>query len=179
VRPAPSVTTVAFVVFIVFLPETNAFRPGRPARGRRTWTSVLSMRSSTPGGPGVGEDAGEGAEPQARAVRDGEPAGREQGADLMDGAGDGGAVHLAERGDGGVRELVAQVNQGDDDTVGDRKVVVRAGAGCAQAVVTPAFAQPGLLRGHPVAREAGDELATAARLQAGEDTLAHGRAGPS
>ena len=48
VRPCPSVTTVAFFVFIFFLPETNARRPGLPARGRRTWTSVPSIRSSTP-----------------------------------------------------------------------------------------------------------------------------------
>jgi hypothetical protein len=73
----------------------------------------------------------------------------------MDGAGDGGAVHLAERGEGGVRELVAQVNEGDDDAVGEGKVVVRSSAGCAQAVVTPASAQPGLLAGRPVARAAG------------------------
>ena len=48
VRPSPSVTTVAFLVFIFFFPETNAFRPGLLARGRRTCTSVPSMRSSTP-----------------------------------------------------------------------------------------------------------------------------------
>jgi hypothetical protein len=42
------VTTVAFLVFIFFLPETNARRPGLLARGRRTWTSVPSSRSSTP-----------------------------------------------------------------------------------------------------------------------------------
>ena len=53
------------------------------------------------------------------------------------------------------------------------------GAGGAQAVVAPAFEQPGLLGRRPRAGEIGDEPAEAARLQAGEDTLAQGRAGPS
>lgn len=48
VRPCPSVMTVAFLVFCFFLPETKARRPGVFARGRRTWTSVPSNRSSTP-----------------------------------------------------------------------------------------------------------------------------------
>jgi hypothetical protein len=39
---------VVLAVFCFFLPETKALRPGRPALGRRTWVSVLSMRSSTP-----------------------------------------------------------------------------------------------------------------------------------
>jgi hypothetical protein len=47
-------------------------------------------------GGGVGEDVGEGAQPQARAVGDGEPAGGQQRADLADRAGDGGAVHPAQ-----------------------------------------------------------------------------------
>ena len=160
------------------MPETNAFRPGQ-ARGAADLDFRAVDAELDAAGGGVGEDVGEGAEPQARAVRDGEPAGCEQRADLMDGAGDGGAVHLAERGEGGVRELVAQVNEGDDDAVGEGKVVVRAGAGCAQALVTPASAQPGLLAGHPAAGQIGNQLAEAARLQAGEDTLAQGRAGPS
>jgi hypothetical protein len=116
---------------------------------------------------------------QVRAVRDGEPAGREEGADLMDGAGNRRAVHLARRGEGGARELVAQVDEGDDDAAGERQVVVRAGAGGAQALVSPAFEQPGVFRGGPGPGEFGGELAEAARLQAGEDTLAQGRAGPS
>jgi hypothetical protein len=47
VRPSPSVTTVAFLVFIFFLPDMKARRPGLFARGRRTWTSVPSIRIST------------------------------------------------------------------------------------------------------------------------------------
>ena len=77
----------------------------------------------------------------------------------MDGAGDGGAADLVQRGEGGVRELVAQVNEGDDDAVGEGKVVVRAGAGRALAVVTSAIAQPGVFPGRPGSGEFGDELA--------------------
>jgi hypothetical protein len=48
VRPWPSLTTVGLRVFCLHLPEMNARRPGRWARGRRTWVSVPSRRSSTP-----------------------------------------------------------------------------------------------------------------------------------
>ncbi|MDO0909381.1 hypothetical protein QQM39_00425 [Streptomyces sp. DT2A-34] len=48
VRPFSSVMTVAFLVFVFFLPETNARRPGLFAPGRRTWTSVPSIRRVTP-----------------------------------------------------------------------------------------------------------------------------------
>ena len=58
-------TTVAFLVFIFFLPETNARRPGLLARGRRTCTSVPSIRSFDALGGGVGEDVRQGAQPQA------------------------------------------------------------------------------------------------------------------
>ena len=47
-RPWPSLIAVALMVFCFFLPDTNARRPGRPARGRRTCTSVPSIRSFTP-----------------------------------------------------------------------------------------------------------------------------------
>jgi hypothetical protein len=40
--------TAAFLVFIFFLPDTNARRPGLPAHGRLTGTSVPSIRSVTP-----------------------------------------------------------------------------------------------------------------------------------
>ena len=47
-RPSWSLTAVDLMVFCFFLPDTNARRPGRPARGRRTCTSVPSIRSFTP-----------------------------------------------------------------------------------------------------------------------------------
>jgi hypothetical protein len=46
----------------------------------------------------------------------------------------------------------------------------------AHPLVTPAFTQPGLLSRRPGIREPGDGPAEAPRLDAGEDTLAQGRA---
>jgi hypothetical protein len=75
-----------------------------------------------------------------------------------------------------VRELEAECDKGDDDAVSERQVVAGTRAGCPHAVMTPAFTQPGLLRGRPGACEVGDELTEPSRLEAGEDTLAQGRA---
>jgi hypothetical protein len=47
-RPCPSLIIAAFSVFCFFLPDTNALRPGRFAFGRRTCTSVPSMRNVIP-----------------------------------------------------------------------------------------------------------------------------------
>ena len=47
-RPQPSLMAVGLMVFCFFLPDTNARRPGRFAGGRRTCTSVPSMRRCTP-----------------------------------------------------------------------------------------------------------------------------------
>jgi hypothetical protein len=47
VRPWPSLKVVVLMVFCFFFPEMKTLRPGRPALGRRTWTSVPSIRSST------------------------------------------------------------------------------------------------------------------------------------
>jgi hypothetical protein len=89
----------------------------------------------------------------------------------MDGTGDSRAVHPVKPGEGGVRELVPQVNEGDDDPVSERQVMTRSRAGRAQAPVTTAPFQPGLLGRHPRASQARYERAEPARLQAREDTL--------
>ena len=128
---------------------------------------------------GVGEDVGQGAQPQVRAAGHGEPAGREERADLADRPGDGGAVDPVELGERGVRELESQLDEGDDDAVSERKVVARARARGSHPLVTSAFEQPGLLGRLPGIGEADGEPAEPSRLEAGEDTLAQGRAGPS
>jgi len=63
-----------------------------------------------------------------------------------------------------VRQLEPQVDEGDDDAVGERQVVIWARARGAHPVVATAFAQPGFLGGHPGAGQAGDELAEPSRL---------------
>ena len=130
-------------------------------------------------GRGVGVHVGQGAQPQVRTAGHGESAGGQQRPDLPDRAGDGGTVHPVQLGQQLVRKLKPQVNEGDDDPVGKRQVVVRAGARRAHPLVAAALAQPGLLRSRPRSREIRDELAEPPRLQPGEDTLAQGRAGPS
>ena len=130
-------------------------------------------------GGGVGEDVGQGAQPQAGAAGHGEPAGREQRADLMDCAGDGRAVHLVQLGESRMRELEPQVNECDDDAVGERQVVVRARAGGALALVSPPAEQPVFLGFRPGAGQLLDELAQGPAAEPGEDTMRQGRAGPS
>ena len=77
----------------------------------------------------VGEHVRQGAQPQAGLARHGEPAGSQQRPDLPDRAADGGPVNPVQLREGRVRELEPQVNEGDDDPVGEHEVVVRACAG--------------------------------------------------
>src|SRR3954464_2779374 len=50
-RPSASVTTSALTVLARALPETNRWRPALRAAGRRTRTSVASIRPSCPLAP--------------------------------------------------------------------------------------------------------------------------------
>ena len=85
---------------------------------------------------GVGEHVGHGLEPLS--FRDGEPAGGQQRPDLPHRAGDRGAAGAVQLGQQSVRELEPQVNQGDDDRVGERQVVIGASAGRADTLVAAA-----------------------------------------
>jgi hypothetical protein len=130
-------------------------------------------------GSGVGEDIGQRTKPHIGTCGHGEAAGREQRADLVDGAGDRGAVHSVEQSEGGMRKLEAQDDQGDDDPVREDEFVVRSRSGGALPVMAPAFTQPGLLPGHPRPGQLGDQLAQAAARDPRTDMMAQGRAGPS
>ncbi len=74
------------------LPETNRWRPARPAAGRRTHTSVASSRPSCPLVPRVGDDVGSGVQPDS--AGDGAAALGQRRADLADRPGDRGAGTL-------------------------------------------------------------------------------------
>ena len=78
-----------------------------------------------------------------------------------------------------MRELEPQVNEGGDDTVGERQVVVRAGAGGPLALVSPAAAQPVFPGFHPGAGQLADQLGQRPAAEPGADTMRQGRAGPS
>jgi hypothetical protein len=112
VRPRPSETMVVLIVFCLRLPETNARRPGRPGRGRRTWgLGGVDSQLNALGG-GIAEHIDQGAQPHPGQARHREPACGQQRADLGDRVGDGGAIHAVEQGQGVVWELEAQNDQG-------------------------------------------------------------------
>jgi hypothetical protein len=124
---------VVLMVFCLRLPETNARRPGRLARGRRTWVSVSSMRSSTPAGGGVGDHICQGVHPHAGCIGDGEATPGQQRSDLVDCAGDGGAVHPVQHCQGLVGQLGPQDYQGDQHPVTEHQPLAGSGAGGALA----------------------------------------------
>jgi len=76
-----------------------------------------------------------------------------------------------------VWELEAQHDQGGYDPVGERQVVVGAGAFGPLSVTASAFPQSGLLLGGPRVGQLGDELGQPPARDAGEDTMRQGRAG--
>jgi hypothetical protein len=141
VRPCSSVTTVAFLVFCFFSRHEGAAaglaRAGAPDRH---FGSVQAQRDTA--GGGVGEHVSQGLEPDAGLAGHGEPAGGRQRPDLPDRAGDGGAADAVQRGQGLVRELKAQVDEGGDDPVDERQVVVGAGARRAQPIMSLTRVQP-------------------------------------
>ena len=131
-------------------------------------------------GRGVREHVAQGAQPQPRLAGHGEATRRQQRPDLVHRPGDGGAVHPVKQRQGGVRELEPQHHQGGDDPVGERQLTVRARALSAPPVpATAPLPQPRFLLGCPRAGQFADQLAQAARWQAGADTMRQGRAGPS
>jgi hypothetical protein len=74
-------------------------------------------------GVGVGDHVGQGPQAQARLAGDGEAAGGQQRPDLVDGAGDGGAIHPVQHRQGLVRELEAQNHEGHQDPVAEDQPV--------------------------------------------------------
>ncbi|OEJ28819.1 hypothetical protein BGM19_01850 [Streptomyces agglomeratus] len=92
-------------------------------------------------GLGVCEDVGQGAQPDARPVGNGEAPGGERRADLVDGEGDGGAGHVVQLGQCRVRQLQTQVDQGDRDPIGEDQRVVRLGSGGPFALSATPLAQ--------------------------------------
>jgi hypothetical protein len=77
-------------------------------------------------GGGVGEYVGQGAQPQAWPVRDGEAAPGEQGPDLADRLADGGAADTVQLGQGGMRQVRAQVHQGEHDPASEDQLLLGA-----------------------------------------------------
>ncbi|GAA2338372.1 hypothetical protein GCM10010431_72250 [Streptomyces kunmingensis] len=107
-------------------------------------------------GLGVSEHVLQGAQSQARMVRDGEPPLGEQAADLLDGPGHGGTVHAVEQGQNRVRQVVAQVDQCGHQPVHEdqpvpgtstrRTLPLAAASGPEPAPLDPDHPRPGQLR---------------------------------
>ena len=78
-----------------------------------------------------------------------------------------------------MRELEAQVDEGDDDPVGERQVMIWPGAGRAHPLVLPAAEQPVLLGCGPRRDKLPDQPGQPAAAHPGPDTIRQGRAGQS
>jgi hypothetical protein len=120
-------------------------------------------------GRSIGEHIRQGPKAQAGLAGDREAACRQQRADLMDRASDGGAVDSIEHGGSVVWQLEAQVDQGGQDSIGEDEPVVGAGASGALPRVPAAGEQGALLGGGPRGGELGNQLAQMLPGQPGED----------
>jgi hypothetical protein len=166
------------MVFCCFLPETNARRPAWCARGLRTLGLGPVKAQLDAFGRGVGHHVGQGPKAHARPAWDGEAAPGQQGSDLMDGTGDGGAVHPVQHPEGVVGQLEAQDHQGSQDSVGEDQLVVGPGPGGTLAWMAAALVQGALVGGGPRIGQLGDQLPQVLPRQAGEDRMGEGRTGP-
>jgi len=129
-------------------------------------------------GLSVGEHVGPGTQPQPGPVRDGKAAPGEQGADLAGCLADGGAADALQLGRCGMRQVRAQVDQGEHDAVGEDQLLFRVGprrpeplvaAPCVQCRLAQRTPRPGQLLG---------QIAEMFARDAGEGRVGQGRAGP-
>src|SRR6266545_178514 len=183
-RPSPQRPTLAVAdgggLDGVLLALAGDERP--PPRLVGPWPSDLGLgpvkAQLDPLRRGVGEHVGQGPKAHAGHAWDGEAAAGQQGSDLVDGAGDGGAVHPAQHRQGLVGQLEAQNHQGDQDPIAEDQLMAGAGAGGAAAWVAAAGAQRALVGGGPRVGELGDQVAQVLPRQSGEDRMGEGRTGP-
>jgi hypothetical protein len=147
-----------------------------------SWPSDLGLgpvkAQFDPFGLGVGHHVGQGPKPHPRHAGDGEAALGQQGSDLVDGTGDGGAVHPIQHRQRVVGQLQAQDHQGGQDPVGEDQLVVGPGAGGTLAWVAAALVQGALARGGPRVGQLDDQLAKVLPGDPGEDRMREGRTGP-
>lgn len=147
----------------------------------RPWAVDLDLGAVDPQldalGSGVREHVCKRAKPQVGLAGNGEAPGGKQWPDLVNSAGDCGAVHVVEQGQGGVWELKAQDHQGGDHSIGEHQLVVRSGTGRAQTLVASTFVEPPCFGGHPGAGQLSDQRTESTPGQTGADAMGKGRAG--
>jgi hypothetical protein len=129
-------------------------------------------------GGGVGEHVGQGVQAQAGLAGDREATGGKQRPDLVDGTGDGGAVHPVQHRQGLVGELQAQVHQGDQDPVAKDQPVARSGPLGALPPVPAALLQRVLVDGGPGIGQLGGQLTKVLPGDPGEARMGEGRTSP-
>ena len=130
-----------------------------------------STRTSTPPGLGVGEDVGQGRQPHAGPLRDGEAAPGQQRTDLMDCAGDGRPGHPVQLGQRRVRQLQPQVDQGDQHPVDEDQLVIGPGTSCPLTVAAPTFPERGLALRRPRVGQLLDQIAEMCTIKAAEGRM--------
>jgi hypothetical protein len=97
---------------------------------------------------------------QAWSLGDGEPAFGQQRPDLADCPADRGGPDLIAHAEGVMGQTGAQVDRGDQQSVGEHQLVFLASAGLAPPVAAAPLAAPGLASRLPPRREFDDQLAT-------------------
>lgn len=167
--------TVALLVFCRISPDTNArqVRGGPPSDA-----GPVPQRCPSPAqhlSRGVGEGIGRCLETQSCLAGDREAPRCQEWTGLMDGACDGGAVHAAEDGEGGVRKLEPQDHQDRGRPVGEGQLPAGSAALGVQTVMASAFARPGLFPRCPRPGQLGDERpeSTPRQCRCGYDASDH------
>ena len=164
------------MVFCFFLPETNALRPGRPARGRRTCTSVPSIRSLAPSAPAqANRSSSVRSRTPGRRSRGPPAAGGPRGSPPRRWSGPRSTAPLERR----VRQPQPQVNQGDQQPVGEHQALL--GTRTSRPAPGPAasFAQRRLPGGLPLGAKFSGQLAEMCAGDARQGRVGAGRAGPA
>jgi hypothetical protein len=163
---------------LLLLARDERFAPGAPC----LWASDLDFRAVHADldafGPGVGEQVLQRADPQARAVGDGEAASREQGPDLADRGGESRAVDLEQLGQGGVRQPEAQVDKGGQQPVGNTSPLFAPRAHGAPPGATTSLTQRGLAGRFPLGCGLFEQLAGVCARDPGQGRTGAGRTGP-
>jgi hypothetical protein len=160
------------------LPETNALRPGRRARAADLHLGAVDPQLDTLS-VSVGEQVLQRAQPNSGTVRGGEASGRQQRADLADRPGDGGTVHRVQLRQRHVRQPQPQVNEGDQEPVGEHHALLGTRTSGPAPGPAASFTQRRLPDGLPLGGEFFDQLAEMCAGEARQGRMGTGRTGPA
>lgn len=161
---------MALTAFCLFLPEMNLSRSLRLAAGPPNPDLCAVDDSDRPGRAEVVDDLGQGSQPHVGA--DSAPALGEQGPHLVDGPGDGGAVHAEPAGQHIVGNPVTKVDQGGQQAVDEHQAVFRTAA---HGPLPRSGSKPGLVTLMPQRPDLRDEFSNHSARQARDPPVADDR----